>query len=85
MTKSHPANDWKFVDEIEENYVDWFNDLYGEFSLRSEWFYGDCLEGDEKTRQKIMEKWIHSAFCAGWERAQYAMLEEQSKSIGGTE
>jgi hypothetical protein len=82
MTK-HPANDWKFVDDIEEGFVEWFNDLNGGYSLRSEWFYGDCEVEDVKTRKDLMYKWVHSAFCAGYERAQYATLEAQQ--LGGTE
>lgn len=69
MTKRHPANDWKWIDDAEEGFVNWFNDLYGSYSLRSEWFYGDCNVEDEKTRQDIMKKWVHAAFCAGYERA----------------
>jgi len=33
----HPANDWDFDDTIEEAFQEWFNDLCGGFSLRSEW------------------------------------------------
>ena len=65
---NHPTNDWEFNDHIEESFVDWFNDLYGEFSLRSEWFDGDCREQDENQRLEIMRKWIHAAFVEGYER-----------------
>jgi len=59
---THPTKDWDFDDTIEEAFQEWFHDLYGGFSLRSEWFYGDCEVGDVKTRQDLMIKWVHSAF-----------------------
>jgi hypothetical protein len=73
----HPTNDWKFDDDAEIKFVEWFNDLSGGFAFRSEYFYGDCKVGDEKTREDIMHGWIHSAFVAGWEAANYAKLEEE--------
>ena len=68
MTKQHPANDWEWADDAEEGFVEWFNDLYGEFSFRSECFYGDCEVEDVKTRQYLLYKWIHAAYCEGYER-----------------
>ena len=65
---THPANDWKWGDDAEEGFVDWFNGFYGEFSFRSEWFYGDCRVEDEKTREDLMYKWIHTAYVLGHER-----------------
>jgi hypothetical protein len=73
----HPTNDWKFDDDAEIKFVEWFNDLSGGFAFRSEYFYGDCKVEDEKTREDIMHGWIHSAFVAGWEAANYAKLEEE--------
>jgi hypothetical protein len=82
MTK-HPTNDWKFVDDIEESFVEWFNADYGPYTWRCEYFFGDCKVEDEKTRKDLMYKWVHAAFQAGYERAQYATLESQQ--LGGTE
>jgi len=65
MTK-HPANDWEFNDPVEEGFVDWFNGSYGSYSLRSEWFFGDCEVEDEKTRKDLLYKWIHAAYIAGY-------------------
>ena len=77
MTKQHPANDWDFDDAAEEGFVDWFTDFYGPYSLRSEWFHGDCEEQDENQRKEIMRKWIHAAYVAGYERGFYeAALDE---------
>ena len=64
--KQHPANEFEFDDTAEESFVDWFHDLYGAYSMRSEWFYGDCMERDEKQRESIMIKWLHSAYVAGY-------------------
>jgi hypothetical protein len=66
MTKRHPANDWEWEDYAEESFQEWFNDLYGDFSLRAEWFYGDCEIGDEKQRKDILVKWLHSAYTSGY-------------------
>lgn len=74
--KNHPANDWDFAIDIEEGFVEWFNGDYGEFSIRSEWFFGDCEVKDEKTRKDLLYKWIHAAYCSGYERASYAALED---------
>lgn len=77
MTKQHPANDWEWCDDAEEGFVEWFNDWYGYYSLRSEWFYGDCEVEDEKTRKDLLYKWIHFAYVSGYERGLYGKLEEQ--------
>ena len=76
MTK-HPANDWKWADDAEEGFVDWFNDFYGRFSFRCENFYGDCEVEDEKTRKDLMYRWIHASYVSGYERGLYGKLEEQ--------
>jgi hypothetical protein len=75
MTKLHPTKDWEFDNDIEDAFVQWFNDFYGEFSLRSEWFYGDCLVGDENTRQDILAKWLHSAYVSGYNAGRFEGLE----------
>ena len=62
----HPANDWDFDDPTEEAFQEWFNDLCGGFSFRSEWFFEDAEVEDEKTRKDLMYKWVHSAFVAGY-------------------
>ena len=62
----HPTSDWKFDDTIEEGFVEWFNDLYGEYSLRSEWFYGDCEVEDVKTRKDLMYRWAHASYVSGY-------------------
>ena len=47
----------------------WFNDdVYGLYSWRCEWFFGDCEVEDEKTRKDLMYKWIHAAYCAGYDQ-----------------
>ncbi len=63
---THPADDFEWVDDIEEGFVDWFNGNYGEFSFRSEWFFGDCEVEDVKTRKDLLYIWIHAAFVAGY-------------------
>ncbi len=75
--KTHPANDWKWLDDVEDGFLEWFNGDYGEFSIRSEWFFGDCEVEDEKTRKDLMYKWLHAAYCSGYEMASYAKLEQE--------
>jgi len=65
MTK-HPVNDWEWEDTAEVAFQEWFNGEYGNFTFRSEWFYGDCEIGDVKTRKDLMTKWVHSAFLTGY-------------------
>jgi hypothetical protein len=65
MTK-HPANNWEWEDYAEESFQEWFNDLYGDYSLRSEWFFGDCEVKDENTLKDLMYKWLHSAYLNGY-------------------
>ena len=80
---THPTKDWDFDDTIEDAFQEWFNDLDGGFSLRSEWFYGDAEIGDVKTRQDLMYKWLHSAFIMGYNMGRFEGLEagiEQNES-----
>lgn len=62
-----PMNDWEWSDGAEDGFVEWFNGDYGPFSYRSEYFYGDCEVEDQKTLKDIMYKWVHAAYCAGYE------------------
>ena len=65
---THPANDWEWIEDAEDEFTQWFNGDYAMFSFRSEWFYGDCEVEDEKTRKDLLYKWIHAAFVAGYEK-----------------
>jgi hypothetical protein len=63
----HPANDWEWEDNAEMAFVEWFHGDYGSpYSIRSDWFYGDCVEPDEEQRKEILIKWLHSAFLSGY-------------------
>ena len=80
---NHPANDWDFDDTIEDAFQEWFNDLYGGFAFRSEYFFGDAEVEDVKTRQDLMYKWLHSAFVMGYNMGRFEGLEsgiEQNES-----
>lgn len=61
----------KFNANAEEAFNDWFHDLVGEgaFSLRSEWFFGDCEVGDKNTRKDLLARWLHAAYVSGYEEA----------------
>ena len=56
--------EWDEVAEVK--FQEWFNELYGKYSCRCEWFYGDCEVEDEKTRKDLMIKWLHSAYLSGY-------------------
>jgi hypothetical protein len=62
----HPSNDWRWKESTEIAFQEWFNDFHGSFSLRSEWFFGDCEVGDENTRKDLMYRWLHAAYVAGY-------------------
>ena len=63
-----PHTDWDFSAEAEEGFDDWFHGDYGPYTLRSEYFYGDCKEEDLKTLEKSMYEWAHVAFVTGYGR-----------------
>jgi hypothetical protein len=65
MTK-HSTQDWEWDDYAEAGFVEWFNEFYGPYSLRSEYFFADCLVLDEKTRGDMMYKYLHSAYVNGY-------------------
>jgi hypothetical protein len=64
-----PKSDWVFSEDAEVEFNSWFNDTYGKFSTRSEYFYGDVSVEDLKTREDLMYKWAHAAFVSGFEKA----------------
>ena len=76
MTK-HPANEYLSPEEDAElKFNDWFyNDLYGRFTFRFEYFEDDIKIEDENQRKKILIGWLESAFLSGWE---YAKMKEQT-------
>jgi hypothetical protein len=80
MTKKYPIEDWEFVEDIENNFNDWFHGDYGLFSYRSEAFYTDCEIGDVKTRQDMLKKWLYAAFYTAYERAKYAKIETEQEN-----
>ncbi len=74
---THPANDWKWSDGAENGFVEWFNDFHGPYSFRSEWFFGDCEVGDEKTHKDIMYGWLHAAYVSGYEAGSHSANRPQ--------
>ena len=68
FTKEHPENDFVWEENAEVGFLEWFNGNYGNFSCRSEWFYGDCEVEDEKTRKDLMYRWIHAAFSYAYQK-----------------
>jgi hypothetical protein len=83
MTK-HPANEYNSPEEDAElGFNKWFyEDFYGPFSFRYEYFLDDINIQDENQRKQILISWLNSAFISGYECALYAKLEEQ---VGLTE
>ena len=54
-------------ENAEVGFLEWFNGNYGNFSCRSEWFYGDCEVKDEKIRKDLVYNWVRSAYMSGYE------------------
>ena len=72
----HPTTDWEWEDTAEVAFQKWFNDFYGGFSFRSEYFFGDAEVEDVKTRQDLMYKWVHSAFVVGYNTGRCSKTDE---------
>ena len=68
---AHPAKEWRFSDHAEEAFTTWFNELYGIYSHRCEWFFGDAEIEDTNTRKELMYQWIHCAFAEGYRMGCY--------------
>jgi hypothetical protein len=85
MTK-HPANEYNSPEEDAElGFNKWFyQDFYGRFSFRYEYFMDDINIQDENQRKQILIKWLNSAFLSGYECALYAKLEQEHQNFGGT-
>jgi hypothetical protein len=85
MTK-HPANEYTSPEENAElgfNY--WFyQDFYGPFSFRYEYFLDDINIQDENQRKQILISWLNSAYISGWEASKCAIMENQNQ-VGLTE
>jgi hypothetical protein len=80
MTKQYPINDWEFVEDIENDFNEWFYSNHTEYSFTNEYFYGDCAVEDPKTREDLMRKWVYGAFYEGFMRGKYAKLEVEEQS-----
>ncbi len=78
MTK-HPANE--YLDPQEDAQLafnKWFyEDFYGRFTYRYEYFMDDIKIEDENQRKQILISWVESAFLCGYEYAFYKQLEEE--------
>ena len=72
---THPTSEWEWEETAEVAFQEWFHDLYGGFSLRSEYFFGDCEVEDVNTRKDLMHKWLHSAFVVGYNMGRMEGLE----------
>jgi hypothetical protein len=59
--------------ELQEAFDDWFYAEQG-FSVRAEYFYGDCHYPDDMEREKIMKSWVEAAFFLGYSFSQKGEL-----------
>jgi len=84
MTNKHPANEYNSPEEDAElGFNKWFyQDFYGRFSFRFEYFWEDIHIQDENQRKDVLIDWLNSAYIAGWEAANCGIIEEQ---VGLTE
>jgi hypothetical protein len=77
--KQYPTNEYNSPEENAElGFNKWFyQDFYGPFSFRFEYFMDDINIQDENQRKDILIKWLNSAFISGYECALYAKLETE--------
>ena len=78
MTK-HPTNQYiNPQEDAELCFNKWFyEDFYGRFTYRYEYFDDDIKIEDENQRKQILINWVESAFLCGYEYALYKQLEEE--------
>ena len=78
MTK-HPANEYLDPQEDAQlSFNKWFyEDFYGRFTYRYEYFMDDIKIEDDNQRKQILISWVESAFLCGYEYALYKQLEEE--------
>jgi len=55
-------------EQINKEFEEWFNDFYGLFSFRAEYFYEDVEVENVETRRDLMYKWVHSAFSYAYQK-----------------
>lgn len=65
LRSEHPSEDFHLPVNYKEAFEDWFNGPYGSYSLRSEWFYGDCDIEDKNVRKEQLCAWLQAAFVSG--------------------
>lgn len=65
LRSEHPSEDFHLLANHKEAFEDWFNGPYGSYSLRSEWFYGDCDIKDKNVRKERLRAWLQAAFVSG--------------------
>jgi hypothetical protein len=80
MTKKYPIKDWEFVEDIENNFNDWFHSNHTDYSFKNEHFYGDCSIEDPKSREDLMRKWVYAGFYEGFMRGKYAKMETEQEN-----
>ena len=78
---NYPLNDWKFDEEIETAFNEWFYSNHTDYSLKAEYFYGDVSVEDLKTREDLMKKWLYASFFTAYQRGRCAKLEETNEEI----
>jgi len=81
MTK-HPAKEYNSPEEDAElGFNKWFyEDFYGPFSFRYEYFLDDINIQDENQRKQILISWLNSAYISGWEASKYAKIETEQEN-----
>lgn len=70
----------KLQEQINKEFDDWFNDFYGRFSFRAEYFYEDVEVENVETRRELLRKWMITSFQEGYERGLYNLMEQKEKA-----
>ena len=67
-----PETDYLFSAKSQKEFDEWFQGQYGTYGTREEYFYTDCETDYEAYRNRMMFRWIKTAFLTGYERGQSA-------------
>lgn len=54
------------TDNNNELFEAWFNGPISDYTLISEWFYGDCELENPESRRTMLKQWLIAAYSQGY-------------------
>ena len=78
LMTNHPANEYLNPQEDAElAFNKWFyEDFYGRFTFRYEYFMDDIKIEDENQRKEMLIRWVESAFIMGYNTGRCSKTDE---------